>query len=218
MAIGFVVVQAIGQPDDGLHRQVLTQDLFDLLTVQVRVAVAVEQALFGSDQGALTVHMDRAALKHEAFGLVALATLHFQHLGCQLLIAVPRRVQAAVEAAPGVEAPIHTAHFARIVDDEGRAGITHPGVVVADFHHTDVGQVQLTAGVFVLAGRNSNGNRLEAGDGFGQGDVGSLGRLASQAPVVRTLGPDHPHLALRRPFGGHVETVGAGGGVEGFHG
>ena len=218
MAVGFVVVQAIGQPDDGLNRQVLTQDLFNLLTVQVRVAVAVEQAFFGSDQGALTIHMDRAALKHEAFGLIALATLHLQHLGCQLLIAVPRRVQAAVKAAPGVEAPIHTAHFARIVDDEGRAGITHPSVIVADFDHTNIWLVELATGIFVLAGGGRDGDRFEAGNGLGQGHMRSLCRLAAQAPVVRALRPHHPHLGLWGPLGGHVETIGTGRGVEGFHG
>ncbi len=218
MAVGFIVVQAIRQPDDGFHGQVLTQDVFDLLAVQVRVAVMVEQAFFGGDQGAFPVHMDRTAFQHEAFGVIALAALHLQHLGGQLLVTVPRRVQATLEATPGVEAPVHATHFASVVDHEGWAGVAHPGVVIADFHHADIGQVELATGVFVLASGNRHGDRLETGDGLGQGHVGGLGRLATQAPVVRALRPDHPDLALRRPFGGHVETVGAGGGVEGFHG
>ena len=104
-----------------------------------------------------------------------------------------------------------------VVDDEGRAGVTHPGVVVADFHHADVGDIELTTGVLVLAGRDGDGNRLEAGDGLGQRHMRSLRRLAAQAPVVRALWPDHPDLGLRRPFGGHMETVGTRGRVEGFH-
>ena len=162
--------------------------------------------------------MDRTTFKHETFGLIALAALHFQHLGGQLLVAVPRRVQAAIEAAPGIEAPIHTAHFAMVVDDEGWAGVTHPGVVVADFDHTNVRLVELATGVFVLAGGGRDGYRLEAGNGLGQGYVGGLRRLAAEAPVVRALWPDHPHLGLRGPLGGHVETIGTGCGIEGFHG
>ena len=38
--------------------------------------------------GAFAIDMDRAAFQHEAFGVVALAPLHFQHLGRQFLIAV----------------------------------------------------------------------------------------------------------------------------------
>ncbi|MNJ63633.1 hypothetical protein D3C77_595490 [compost metagenome] len=162
--------------------------------------------------------MDRTALKHEAFGVITLAALHFQDLGGQLLVAVPRCVQAAVEAAPGIEAPVHATHFTLVVDDEGRAGVTHPGVVVADLDHTDVRLVELAAGIFVLASRNRDGYRLEAGNGLGQGHMGSLRRLAAQAPVVRAFRPDHPYLGLRGPLGGHVETIGTGRGVEGFHG
>ncbi|MNO64267.1 hypothetical protein D3C76_549930 [compost metagenome] len=218
MAVGFVVVQAVRQPDHGVDRQVLAQHRLDLFAAQVRVAVAVEQAFLGGDHGAFAVHVDRATFQHEALGLVALAALHFQYLGGQFLVTVPGRVEAALETAPGIEAPVHTAHFAVVVDDEGWAGIAHPGIVIADFHHADVRQVELATGVFVLASGNPHGHRLEAGDGLGQRHMRSLRRFATQAPVVRTLRPDHPDLGLRRPFSGHMEAVGTGGGVEGFHG
>ncbi|MNE39930.1 hypothetical protein D3C80_1339120 [compost metagenome] len=217
MAVGLVVVQAIRQPDDAVNCQVIAQNGFDLLTVQVRVAVVVEQAFLGGDQGAFTIDMDRAAFQHEAFGVVALAAFHLQHLAGHLLVAVPWRVQTTLEAAPGIEAPVDTTHFTAVVDDEGRAGITNPGVVVADFHHTNVRQVQTGAGVIVLSGGDGNGHRLETGDSLGQGHVGSLHRLATQAPVVRALGPDHPDLGLWRPFGRHVEAVGARGTGKRFH-
>ncbi|MCY1180434.1 hypothetical protein D9M73_208760 [compost metagenome] len=183
----------------------------------MRIAVVVEQALFGGDQGAFTIDVNRTAFKHEAFSVVALASLHLKDLAGHLLVTVPRRVQPALEAAPGIEAPVDAAHFAAVVDDKGRAGVTHPGVVVADFHHTDVRPVQTGTGVVVLSGRNGHGHRFETGDGLGQGHVCGLYRFAAQAPVVRTLGPDHPYLGLRRPFGWHVEAVGARGAVQGLH-
>ena len=58
MAVGFVVEQAVRQPDYRVDGQVISQILLDLLTVQVRVAVRVEQAFLGGDQGAFAVDMD----------------------------------------------------------------------------------------------------------------------------------------------------------------
>ena len=48
--------------------------------------------------------------------------------------------------------------------------------------------------------------------------VRRLRRFTTQTPVVRALGPDHPRLRLWRPFGGHVEAIGAGCAVQGGHG
>ncbi|MNG01708.1 hypothetical protein D3C84_847010 [compost metagenome] len=183
----------------------------------MRVAIAVEQAFFSGDQGAFAVDVNRAAFQHEAFGVVAIAPLDFQHFAGQLFITVPRRVQAAVEAAPGIEAPVDAAYVTAVVDDEGRPGVAHPGIVVADFHHTNVGGVQACARVVVLGRGNRHRHRLETGDSLGQGYVRGLYGLATQAPVVRALWPDHPDLCLWRPFGGHVKTVGAGSAGQRSH-
>ncbi len=218
MPVGFIVEQAIRQPDNFIHSQVIAEDRFDLFAGQVRVAVAIEQALFGGDQRALAIHVDRAAFEHKALGDVTRAALDFQHFAAQLRIEIPRRIQAAIEAAPCVEFPVHAAHFATVVDDERRPAVAHPGVVAAHFHNTDVRHVQARPGVVVLRSGHGHRDRLKAGDGLGDGNVGSLGGLATQAPVVRALGPDHPDLGLRCPFGRHVETIGAWRAIERGHG
>ena len=66
VAVGLVGVDALGQPDDLLDVQVVAQVLLDLLARQVRVAAGAEQALLGGDDGALAVHVERAALHDDA--------------------------------------------------------------------------------------------------------------------------------------------------------
>ena len=75
----------------------------------------------------------------------------------------------------------------------------------------------LRAGIFVLAGRHADGYRLKTRNGFGHRGVGRLGRLAAQAPVIRALGPDHPGLGLRSPFGRHMKAVSARRTVQSGH-
>src|SRR5690606_27248270 len=112
VAVGLVVEQAIRQPDHFVHAQVLGEYLLDLLAGEVRVAVLVEQAFPGGDQGAFAIDVDRAAFQHEAFGAVARAALDLEDLAGHLIVALPGPVQAAVEAAPGVEGPVHAANRA----------------------------------------------------------------------------------------------------------
>ncbi|MNP29382.1 hypothetical protein D3C76_1224040 [compost metagenome] len=161
--------------------------------------------------------MNRAAFQHEAFGVVTVTTFDFQHLAGQLLVAVPRCVQAAIEAAPGIEAPVDATHVTAVIDDEGRAGVAHPGIVVADFHHTNVWCVQAGTSVVVLGRGNRHRHWLETRNSLGQGNMGCLHGLAAQAPVIGALGPDHPDLGLWCPFGWHVKTVGTRGTGQGSH-
>ena len=212
MAVGLVAEQAVRQPDHRLHRQMLAQHSFDLCAVQVRIAVGVEQAFLGGQQRALAVHVNGAAFQHEAGRDVAGATLDAQHLAGHLAVALPGPVQATVEAAPGVEVPVHAAHFAVAVDDEGRAGVAYPGVIAAHLHQADVRlPAQSCAGVLVLRGGHTDAHRLEARNGLGHGAERRLGRLATQAPVVRAFRPEHPGLAVRFPFRRHAKAVGARG-------
>ncbi|MNO24862.1 hypothetical protein D3C76_146910 [compost metagenome] len=217
MAVGFVVEQAVRQPDDLIHSQMRAEHRFDFRTVQVRVAIAVEQALFGGDQRAFAVDVNRAAFKHETFSAVTRAALDLEDLAADLRIAIPRRVQAAVEAAPSVEVPVHTAHFAAIVDDESRAAVAYPSVIAGHLDHADIRHVEARAGVFILAGGHGHGDRFKTRDSLGHRSMCSLRRFAAQTPVVRALGPDHPGLRLRRPLGRHVKAVGARGTFQSCH-
>src|SRR5690554_3115461 len=217
VAIGLIAVEALGQPDDTLHPEMVAERLLDLVPLQVRVAVGIEQTFLSSDQGALAVHMDSPAFEDEAFGAVTRATLHAEYLVGYLIIQIPGGIQAAVQTTPGVEYPVHATQPTLAVDDEGRSGIPNPGIIAADFHYPDRRMIQLRTGIGVLRGRDSDGHRLEAGDRPGHLGKGGLRRLAGKAPVVRPLGPEHPGLTVGRPLRGHVETVGAGCAVQGVH-
>src|SRR5690606_41288837 len=128
-------------------------------------------------------------------------------LAGHLIVTLPGPVQAAVEAAPGVEGPVASAQFGLCVDHEGGAGVAYPGIIVTDFQQTDLRMVEVRTGVVELCGRHADTHRLELGDGLGYGREGRLCGLAAESPVVRAPGPDHPGLAVRLPFGPHEETV-----------
>ena len=217
MAVGFIIEQTIRQPDNLIHSQICTQHAFDFFAGQVRVAVAVHQALSRSNQRAFTVNVNRAAFQHKTFGVVTRATFYFQHLAAHLLVAVPRKVQTTVKPAPGVEIPVHTTHFTAVVDDKGRPAVAYPGIVAGHFDHTNIRHIKLRTGIFILGCRHPDSHRFKARNGLGHCRVRRLRRLAAQAPVVRTLRPDHPGLGLRSPFGRHIKAVSARRTVQSGH-
>ena len=63
MAVGMVVEQPVAEPDDALEAEVALQPLLDLRRVEAGVAVGVEQALLGGEDGARSVAVDRAAFE-----------------------------------------------------------------------------------------------------------------------------------------------------------
>jgi hypothetical protein len=79
VAVGLVGVHATAEPDDRLHAEEVAQAAFDLVAAQLRVAVAVEQALLRHEARALAVDVDRAAFQHERRA-VAVGALDLQHL------------------------------------------------------------------------------------------------------------------------------------------
>src|SRR5471030_2749576 len=157
--------------------------------------------------------MNTTAIENGTTTALALAALDLKDLAAHLRVTVPRRVQTAIKTAPRVEVPVHTTDFTTVIDDEGWAGVADPGVVAGHLDNTNIRHIQTGAGVFVLTGGNRDGHRLKTGDGLGHCDVCGLRRFATQAPVVRALGPDHPGLGSCCPLGRHVEAVGAWGAV-----
>src|SRR5699024_9331258 len=133
-----------------------------------RVAAGIKQAHVGGDHGALAVHVDGAALEDEALGTVATAAAHLGHLERDLLVFVPREVQAVFETAVGVEVPMHGALAALVVDHPGGTGVAHPRVVGGHLDDGD-GLVVLEhgLGVGVVGLVYSHGGGLALGDGEG---------------------------------------------------
>ena len=161
--------------------------------------------------------MKGSAFQHETLGAVTRATHQAKNLVRDLIIALPWPIQTTVKPAPGVEGPIYATQPTLGMGDEGRAGVTHPGIVCGQLDHADTRMAELQIGVLVLRRRHAHGDRLKAGDRAGHFSKSSLGWLGTQAPVVRALGPDHPGLAVWRPFGRHAVTIGAGRTVQGIH-
>ena len=173
-----------------------------------------KQALVGHDEGALAVDGDGAALEDHVVGTIATAARELSHLKGDLLVLVPREIEAVNKATVGVEVPVVSALLALAVDDVGGGGVTEPGVVGG---HLDNGDVLvfledgLAVGVVGLVG--AHGDRGELGDGASDGGILLLSRLGAVGPGVGAVGPAHPNAILRGELSGHKEAVGLGGGL-----
>ncbi len=214
MTIGFVELAAARQPDHLLGAQVVVQPTGHLILAQVSVTVAVEQALLGGQQDALAIGLDAAHLSDEG-RTVAIKTFDLEDLLRNLIVLVPRVVEAAIETAVSVELEVHTAHFtALVIHQKGRAAVAEPGVVAGHFHHPHMRR-QLTTSIGVLTGRGAHGHRLATGDGADDIDPDLLRWLGTVAPYVGTLRPAEPAARFGFKFTGQAEAVGFGQGGQG---
>ena len=125
MAVGLVIEHALAKPDNRAHAQVGSQVCLDLRAFKPRIAVGVEKTLFGDERGSDAVDVDGPAFVDER-RTVAIAAFNLEHLECYELILIPRRVQSSLQASPSVEAPVHAAHDAALMDNESRADVAHP--------------------------------------------------------------------------------------------
>ena len=186
------------------------------------VAAFGQKAHLRRHDGAFAVHVDGAAFQHELVGTVAVDSGQVGHLHADKRVLVPREVQAVHQPAPAVEVPVHGAHAAFVVDDEGRAAVADPRVVGRHLDDAHVVQIaQLVARRRVVFGVHAHRDGLELRDGLRDLLVGMLGRLRAVAPVVGAAGPQHPDAVLRLEFGRHAVSVALGGGFVfeyGLHG
>ena len=137
------------------------------------------------------------------------------HLAGDLIVGLPREVQAVDQPAVGIEVPVAGTLVALAVDDVGGPRVAEPGVVgghLDDGHILIVLENGLAVGVIVLVGAHDD--RRELGDGPSDGSVLLLSRLGAMGPGVGAMGPAYPHAILRGELGGHEETVGGGGRVR----
>ena len=111
--------------------------------------------------------------------------------------------------APRIEAPVDAPHFAPIVDHKGGTDVTHPRIVSRQLDDTHRGR-QAAPGVGELLRGGAHRHRLKARDGCRHRGKGGLGRLRLQAPVVGSLGPEHPTAGVKFEFARHTESVGSG--------
>jgi hypothetical protein len=209
VAVGLVPEYAAPEPQHLLGAEVVEQLPFDLLAGELRVAVGVEQALFGGEHGPLAVDVDRAALEHDR-SPVPIGALDLEDLAGDPVVAVPGEIEAALEPAPGVEDPVDAAPAAFAADHEGRPRVAHPGVVGGELDDPDRGREQRSA-VLELGVGDAHRHRLGDGDRLGDGGEGQLRRLRPAAPVVGPLRPGHPAAAVGLELARHPEAVRRGG-------
>jgi hypothetical protein len=239
VAVGLLGVDALLDPDDLLNAEVVLEVLGHVLAKLLAPGLELagelrpdglgilfllqdggagaaggQQALVGHNEGALAVDGDGATLEDHVIGAVAAAAGELSHLEGDLLVLVPREIEAVDETAVGVEVPVVGALLTLAVDDVGGGGVAEPGVVGG---HLDDGDVLvlledgLAVGIVDLVGAHID--RGELGDGAGDGGILLLSRLGAVGPGVGAVGPTHPHAILRGELSGHKEAVGLGGGL-----
>jgi hypothetical protein len=117
--------------------------------------------------------------------------------------------------APAIEVQVEAGQPASAVDQEYRAHVTHPQVVVDQFDDLHV-FAACPGGIAGLVGAGDHGNRLEGGDGAG--NRGHVAADAGQhgAPDVAAGWPGHPGAFVWRVVAGCEPALaarGTGGGL-----
>src|SRR5690606_10723403 len=204
MPARLVIDDSFSEPDDAGYAEVFVQQYLELSLVEMRIAVRIEQALFGRDERALPVDVDCAAFEHERRA-IAIASFYFEHLARDEIVLIPGKVEARAQAAPGVEHPIDAAHLTRIVDDERRTDISHPSIVARELYDSNrIGQHR--ARIDVLRTRHAHRHRLPDGDGACDRGERGLRRLSPQPPIGRSFRPQHPAAGVRFELARHSEV------------
>ena len=239
VTVGLLGVDALLDPDDLLDTQVILEVLVHigakflapglelplelgpdglgiLFLLQNRRAGAArgKQALVGHDHGALAVDGDGTALEDHVIGTITTTAGKLSHLKGDLLVLVPREVQAVDKTAISVEVPVVGALIALAVDNKSGSGVAEPSVVGG---HLDNGNVLvflkdgLAVGVVGLI--DAYGNRSELGNSASDGGILLLSRLGAMGPGIGAMGPAHPHAILRSELSRHKVAVGLRGGL-----
>src|ERR1700730_13717431 len=131
VSVRLVIEDTLPQPDHLADTEVIAQLVFNLLAAQAGVAVGIEQALLGNQHCAFAVDMQGAAFVDDGCP-VALAGFDLENLARNQVVLVPRKIEAAVQTAPGVEMPIDSSHGAARVDYKCRPDIPHPAIIMSE--------------------------------------------------------------------------------------
>ncbi len=95
MPVGLIVENALAEPDDPRHVQIVAQIVFHPLATQQGVAIDVQQTLFGDESGPFAIDVDRASLIHDGRA-IAVPSLDLEHFTRDQVILVPGEIQAAL--------------------------------------------------------------------------------------------------------------------------
>ena len=214
VAVGLIAIGAGAKPEHLLDAEVVAEMTFDLLARQRRVAIRVQQALFGSEACAFTIYMNRAAFEDQR-RFVGLVAFKFDHLRGDLRVQIPVWVEAAFVATPSVELPVDATPLTVGVGDEGRANVAHPGVVAVEFDDLDACWQQ-SARTLKLRPAYTHPQRLSRSDRSSHLSVSLLRRAALLSPRVTAVRPEHPGGLVRGELGRHREAVGCRRAAQGI--
>ena len=202
MPVGMIVEQAFPQPQHVRQAQAPRQQGFDLPAIKVGIAIGVEQALFGRDEQAGAVGVDRSAFEYPVLRRCGKAGGRRQPCADILITRHP------IFAAPAVEAEINQRATARAVQHRDRRGVAQP--YVAQFRDNDADSCidQVAGDPCVLVMRDDQPHLLALAPGVqGIGESRDLFASAIECagPFVGVGRKADPGPVVRRPFGGHAE-------------
>ncbi len=227
VAVGVVAGAAPVKPDGLGDAELVGEGGFELGAGDAGVALLGfgEEALFGGDEGACAVDVDRAAFEDQAmggavgeedFGAALGQVVEAGDVLGDLIIAMPVAV-----LGPAVEAPVGKGKVALRAQGEDGAGVAEPDAVGGPLMEVDAGEVGSAAlengGGATLGGLvvDENVNVFDAGEVSDDLGVDPGDGLELTGPVVGVLGPGDPGGGVGLPLGGHAEG-GEGRGHELF--
>ena len=205
VTVGLVAEHAVAEPHDLARAGIGEQQRFDAFATEPGIAIRIEQTLLRHEQSARTVAVDGPTLAHHGRA-IASESFDLEYFARDLLVAIPGRIQTAVETTPGIEAPIYATYLAPTIEDAGRPDVAHPRIIARELDDADR-RIEHRACAGVRRRRGADRHRFETSDRARDGREGALRRTRLVPPVVGALGPQHPATAVRLEFARHPETV-----------
>ena len=197
-----VVQQSIAQPEHVGEAEAPRQQRFDLAPVEVRVAIGMEQTLFGGHEQAGAIGIDRPALEHPLLRRCRQAGGRRQPCAD---IFVARHL---IFTAPAVEAEIDQSP--RLAVQHGdRRGIAQPDVAQRLQDDRHAGRDQGPRGVGITLVRCDQPHLFAAPIGMEcackGGDLRPRG-IECAGPFIRVGRKADPGPVVRCPFGRHTKS------------
>ena len=197
MSVGMVVDKPVAEPEHAVEPEIARQPLLDLRAGQRRVAIGVQQALFGRDREAGAIPVHRAALQDPVSGHQRQSGIVRQLCADGFIAGHPVFFAPAVEAeASRLPCPAGLHHQ--------RPGIAQPDIAECPPLQRDPAGDQSARMRFIRGIADQQANLLAAfSDRIGEGGDLLLSAGEMAGPFFRRVRETDPQPVLRRPFGWH---------------
>ena len=214
MSVGVVAHNAVAQPDDVIYTVEVAEVFFNLLLVELRIAVGVEQAGLGGEQVSYPIDIDAAAFHNdvgrEAFHVEVISNMD-GNLGVEFV---------RIFATPCVVVPIDEGSFGCVlsVEQEGWTMVATPSVVGWELVEDDMLHVRSIGGQrlgdMLLHCRifDIDMYHFRLREHLDEKVVGRENGLNLARPRVFVVRIGQPCGTMFCPFGGHIKTKLLGSG------